>query len=537
MPFDASRTRGLAAFLMAVALPSAAAAQQPAKATLETEAIREVASLQKLSQEMVDMVFSFSELGFQERWTADYITGILEREGFRVERGCAGMPTCYVASWGSGAPVVVIMGDIDGLPETSQKPGVAYRDPLIAGGPGHGEGHNSAPAVDVVAAIATKRVMERHDLPGEIRVIPGVAEELVASRTYMVNAGLFEDVDAVLSTHVSSRMSTTWGIRGSGLVSTMFTFSGQSAHGAGSPWRGRSALDAVELMDVGWNFRREHLRLHQRSHSVIVNGGNQPNVVPSEASVWYYFRELDYPRIEALHELGQTMAEAAAMMTGTSVEERVLGAAWPQTMNKPLAEAMHENIQTVGMPEWSEADIALARAVQREMGSDTTGLRAQVDTVLDEADQGMGGGSDDIAEVSWNVPTVRLRYPANIPGTTGHHWSSGIAMATPIAHKGANYGARVVALTALDIVADTDVLAEAQRYFRDVQTAEHQWVSLIPEELDAPTFLNEDKMERFRPQLDTLRYDPERYDTYLDQLGIEYPTLERPTAARDDPRR
>ena len=166
-------------------------------------------------------------------------------------------------------------------------------------GPGHGEGHNSAAAVDVIAAITTKRLMEKYGLQGTLKVIPGVAEELVSSRTYMVNAGLFEDMDIMLSTHISRSMSTSYGISGSGLVSTEFTFYGQSAHGAGSPWAGRSALDAVELMNTGWNFRREHLRLHQRSHYIISNGGNQPNVVPSEASVWYYFRELDYDRIKA----------------------------------------------------------------------------------------------------------------------------------------------------------------------------------------------------------------------------------------------
>ncbi len=512
---------------LALALAAGVAATPAAAQStdqLRREVHDEVASMQKLSQEIVDMVFSFGELGFQEHWTADYLTGLLEAEGFTVQRGCAGMPTCYMASWGEGRPVIGFMGDIDGLPETSQKPGVAYHDPLIPGGPGHGEGHNSAPAVDLVAAIAVKRVLDRHDLPGTVRVIPGVAEELVASRTYMVMAGLFQDMDAMLSTHVSSRMGTTWGISGSGLVSTMFTFHGRSAHGAGSPWAGRSALDAVELMNIGWNFRREHLRLHQRSHYIIIHGGNQPNVVPSEATVWYYFRELDYPRIKELHELGQTMAEAAAMMTSTTVEERVLGSAWPSTMNRPMAEAMQRNIDAVGMPDWSHADLRLAKAVQRLMDRDTSGLRTEPDT-LRESDQGMGGGSDDIAEVSWNIPTVRLRYPANIPGTTGHHWSAAIAMATPIAHKGANYGSRVVAMTAIDLLTDDDLLTEAKRYHGEVQLAEYQWTSLIPEGTEPPTFLNEEKMERWRPLLEPLRYDPDRYDTYLEQLGIEYPTV------------
>ena len=527
------RTAGTLLLALSLLAAPADAQRRPSGAQLKREVAAEVAGMQKLSQEITDMIFSFSELGFQEEWTADYLTGILQKEGFRVQRGCAQMPTCYVASWGNGKPVIGIMGDIDGLPETSQKPGVAYHAPLIPGGPGHGEGHNSAPAVDVVAAIAVKRVMERHRLPGEIRVIPGVAEELVASRTYMVVAGMFKDMDAMLSTHVSDNFTTAYGVSGSGLVSTTYTFGGRSAHSAGSPWSGRSALDAVELMNTGWNFRREHLRLHQRSHYVIPNGGSQPNVVPSEATVWYYFRELDYPKIRALHALGDTMAAAASMMSSTTHTQRVYGASWPQTYNRPLAERMHANILAVGMPQWSEADQSLARAVQKEVGADSiTGLRTALRRELEEARQGTGGGSDDIAEVSWNVPTVRLRYPANIPGLPGHHWSNAIAMATPIAHKGANHGARVVAMTAVDLLTEPRLVEEAWRYFREVQTKEYQWQSLIPRGTEPPTFLNEERMARYRPTLEKLKYDPSRYATYLEQLGIQYPTLRKPEGTK-----
>jgi aminobenzoyl-glutamate utilization protein B len=353
----------------------------------------------------------------------------------------------------------------------------------------------------------------------------------VASRTYMVNAGLFEGMDVMLSTHISSGMSTRYGISGSGLVSTMFNFHGQSAHGAGSPWDGRSALDAVELMNTGWNFRREHLRIQQRSHYIISNGGSQPNVVPSEASVWYYFRELDYDRIKDLHEIGQTIAAGAAMMTNTEVEERILGAAWPSNMNKVLAEVMHDNITFVGLPEWSEDDHQMARAAQRAMGSRESGLPTRIADTLREASQGTGGGSDDIAEVSWNIPTVRLRYPGNIPGMTGHHWSSGIAMATPIAHKGANRGAQVIAMTAIDLVTHPETVQEAWTYHEEVTTEDRQWESLIPLDLPAPTFLNLEKMERFRPLLEPLRYDPTRFDTYLEQLGVSYPAPMPPARA------
>ena len=512
-------------FAVAILAGPAFAQRSPTPSQLREEVLQEVNSMQKLSQEMVDMIFSFSELGYQEYWTADYVTGILEREGFQVTRGVAGMPTAYVAVWGSGRPVIGFMGDLDGLPETSQKPGVPYYEPLIPGGPGHGEGHNTTAAVDVVAAIATRRVMERHRLPGTLKVIPGIAEELIGSRTYMVTAGLFEGMDVMLATHVSSSMSTGWGLTGSGLVSTIYTFKGKSAHGAGAPWAGRSALDAVELMNVGWNFRREHLRLQQRSHYVIPNGGSQPNVVPSEASVWYYFRELDYPRIKELHELGTTMATAASMMTTTEVEERVLGSAWPKNFSRPLAEAMQENIVAVGMPEWSEADQTLARVSQKMMGGRERGLSTRVSRTATAFSQGMGGGSDDIADVSWNLPTIQLRYPANIPGMTGHHWSAGIAEATPIAHKGANQGSRVIALTAIDVLTRPELVEEAWKYFREETIRDYTWVSLIPEGTEPPIFLNEERMKRFRPLLEPLKYDPSRFDNYLEQLGVEYPPV------------
>jgi aminobenzoyl-glutamate utilization protein B len=281
-------------------------------------------------------------------------------------------------------------------------------------------------------------------------------------------------------------------------------------------------------MNVGWNFRREHLRLHQRSHYIISNGGNQPNVVPSEASVWYYFRELDYDRIKALHEMGQNMAKGASLMTNTTVSERIFGAAWPSNMSKPLAELMHSNIQEVGSPEWTEQDQQLAQAVQEMMGQENPqGLSSEVPDEVREGNQGMGGGSDDIAEVSWNLPTVRLRYPGNIPGTTGHHWSSSIAMATPIAHKGANYGSRVIAMTAIALMNEPELVEEAWTYFNDVTVAERQWASLIPDDTPPPIHLNAEKMERFRPMLEPLRYDPSRYATYLEQLGIKYPTIKR----------
>jgi aminobenzoyl-glutamate utilization protein B len=511
---------GLIPFLSVIA----AFAQTPSRGQLKQEAQEVVGTRQKQVQEITDMLFSLSELGYQEVESANYLTGLLEKDGFRITRGVAGMPTAFVAEWGSGKPVIGLMADIDGLPETSQKPGVAYHDPLIEGGPGHGEGHNAGQAVNVTAAMVVRRMLEKYKLQGTIRVYPGIAEELLGSRTYMAREGLFQDLDIMLSCHVSNDFSTNWGVRGLALVSTQYTFHGRTAHSAGSPWMGRSALDAVELMDVGWNFRREHLRTQQRSHYVITHGGNQPNVVPSEATVWYFFRELDFAHVKELHELGTKIANGAAMMTDTTVSQRVLGAAWEGHFNKPLAELLHANIEAVGMPEWSEADMTLAKALQKELGNEPKGLRTEIAEL--EGPSEASSGSDDIAEVSWNLPTVNLRYPANIPNLIGHHWSSAIAMATPIAHKGALAGAKAQAMTAIELFADPGLVEKAWEYFRE-QTKDTKWESLIPADVAPPVYLNKEKMERYGPELKKLRYDPSKYNTYLEQLGIQYPTVRR----------
>jgi aminobenzoyl-glutamate utilization protein B len=495
---------------------------------LKQEVARHVEEMQPLTQQIVDMLFSFAELGYHETETLRYLTGILEHEGFSVERGYAGMPTAWVARWGSGRPVISLGSDIDGIPRASQKPGVAYRDPIIVGAPGHGEGHNSGQAVNIVAALALKRIMERDRIPGVV-LWPGVAEELVGAKAYFVRAGLFRDTDAAIFTHVSSDFGVAWGSgAGNALVSVDYTFSGTSAHSAGSPWRGRSALDAVELMNAGWNFRREHLRTQHRSHYVITDGGDQPNVVPQTATVWYYFRETDYPRTKELWAIGDSIAAGAAMMTGTKLERtRVLGSAWPQHFSKPIAYAASENIQRVGMPAWSDADQRLARALQCEMGVNQRGLMTMPRGLTPHVPESekRGGGSDDIGDVTWTVPTITLRYPANIPGLPGHNWTDAVAMATPIAHKGSNAGAKVAAMTVLDLLMKPALLAQARDYFQTVQTKTVKYEPFIREQDNPVLELNRAIMERYRPELSRYYYDPTRYGSYLEQLGIEYPTV------------
>ncbi len=515
---------------------SASSAQQTSEVTAQIETLKTfvvngVEARRKLAQVINDTVFSFGELAYQEFETSKYLTSLLEKEGFTVERGVAGIPTAWVARWGSGHPVISLGSDIDCLPKASQKPGVAYREPLVEGAPGHGEGHNSGQAVNIVAALAVKDLMEREKLPGTLVVWPGVAEELLGAKAYFVRAGIFRDVDAVLFTHVGDAFETSWGRPlGTGLISVEYTFQGESSHAAARPWLGRNALRAVELMNIGWDFRREQLRPEQRSHYVITNGGDQPNVIPPLASVWYFFREIDFENIKRNYEIGNKIAEAAAMMTDTKVTRKVIGVAAPRHFNKPIAEVMQSNIVRVGMPKWTEEEQAFAKAVQRLVEGTETGLNTAPKPLESPPAQPISGGSDDIGDISWVVPTVTLRYPANIPSLPGHNWSNAIAMATPIAHKGIIAGSKAMAMTMVDLLRRPELVREARTYFTDVQLKNNKVLPLLAD-TDMPQIqINHDTMERYRPQMRAYYYDSAKYDTYLDQLGVKFPTITKAPA-------
>jgi aminobenzoyl-glutamate utilization protein B len=506
------------------------------EASIKADLAGQIDGMKKQAQVMVDSVFSYGELGFQEFETSKYLSNVLEKEGFKVQRNYAGIPTAFVATWGQGKPVISLGSDIDDIPQASQKPGVAYHDPLVEGAPGHGEGHNSGLPLQIIAAIAVKKVMEREHLQGTLQIWPGVAEELVGTKAFYVRAGLFKNVDVCLFAHVGNNLGVAWGpTNGSGLVSIEYQFKGESAHAAGAPWRGRSALDAVELTSVGYEFRREHLRLATRVHYVITNGGDQPNVVPPNAAIWFYFREADYDHIMNLWRIGDNMAKGASLMTDTEYTERLLGSAWPGYFNKPLAEDMHKNMEKVGLPQWSDDDQALAKAFQKEMKVPARGLattvpplrapRAQAQAEEEGGVGPTGGPSDDIGDVSWNVPTVTLSYPSNIPGGPGHNWANAISMATPIAHKGVIAGAKVQAMTILDILVHPELVQSAWGYFNDVQTKEVKYKTFLRPDDQPQTWMNKKIMDQYRDRMKTFYYDSSKYDTYLEQLGIKYPTV------------
>jgi aminobenzoyl-glutamate utilization protein B len=448
-----------------------------------------------------DRIWGYAELGLQEFRSSALLVETLEQEGFQVETGLAGMPTCFVASYGSGKPVIGVLVEYDALPMISQKANSYRQEPLVAGGPGHGCGHNQMAAAATAAAIAVKRAMVRHQLPGTIRLFGSPGEEMLVSRPYMIRAGLFDDVDAVINNHTASVFSTDYGVRGSALMSIVFSFTGKTAHSAGSPWSGRSALDAVEIMNVATNFLREHLHFSSRMHYVIQNGGEAPNVVPDRASVWYFLRSRDED-LQDMFQRVQACAQGAAIASDTRLEEvRVLAATHQAHHNRGLAELMNENIQLVGMPEWTPAEVNFANMLQAELGSPPSGRPLNVDRINAPEAVFTGGASSDHGDVTLVCPTATLRFPGLPGGILGHHWSTVACGLGPAAHKGLNAGAKVMAATAIDLLTRPEALQAIRSEF-DAYSQTHPYVSFLPDDAAPPLDINEKTMNQFRPLID-----------------------------------
>jgi aminobenzoyl-glutamate utilization protein B len=448
-----------------------------------------------------DAIWEYAELGLQEFRSSKLLADTLEQAGFKVERGLAGMPTCFVATYGSGKPVIGILGEFDALPTLSQKGRVPKKDPVVEGAPGHGCGHNTMCTASAAAAISVKDAMEKYGFKGTIKVFGSPAEETVVSRPYMIRAGLFDGVDAVIDNHSSSGFSTDYGVSGNAVYSVIFTFKGRTSHAAGAPWAGRSALDAVEIMDVGANFLREHLPLSTRIHYVILEGGEAPNVVPDKASVWYYVRNTDGLLLET-YERVLNCAKAGALASGTELmPPRVISAIHQRHANKAAAELFQKNIELVGMPQWSEEEQAFAKALQKELGVDESGMPSEVDKL--EAPRGMfvGGGSSDVGDVTLIAPTAAIMFPGQVPHAIGHHWSTVAAGWGSTAWKGLNAGAKAMAASAVDLLTKPGELAKLHKEFEEYSKT-HPYQPFIPADAQPPNDLNKQLMDKWRPLME-----------------------------------
>jgi aminobenzoyl-glutamate utilization protein B len=444
-----------------------------------------------------DAIWEYAELGMQEFKSSALLIKTLEEEGFSVEKDVAGMPTCFVATWGSGKPVIGILGEFDALPMLSQKALTPGQEPVVKGAPGHGCGHNMMGTAGIAAAIAVKRSMELNGIKGTIKFFGSPAEETVISRPYMVRDSVFRDVDAVIDNHASSDLSTSYGVNGSAVMSVVFTFKGKTAHAAAAPWSGRSALDGVELMNISANYLREHLFYTHRLHYVITDGGEAPNVVPDRASVWYYIRNTD-DRLEAMYQRILDCANGAALASGTKLDTvTVLTAIHQRHSNKALAEALQRNIDLVGMPAWSEKEQIFAKALQKELGEKETGLPVEVKPLKKPSEVEVGGGSSDVGEVTLIAPTATLNFPGEVPGSIGHHWSSVTCNYGSAAWKGLNTGARVMAATVLDLFIRPQMLEEIKKEFVEYSKL-HPYKSFLPAGAKPPLDLNLELMEKYR---------------------------------------
>ena len=502
-----------------------ALAAAPDAATMKQEAFANVDKYADRMGRLGDAIFSYSEIGFQEHKTVDLLTRELKAHGFSVQAGVAGMPTAYMATYGSGSPKIGLMSEYDGVPGASQKPAALVHDPVVPGAPGHGEGHNTNQPPLLGAAFAMKALKDKYHLPGTIIVYGGPAEELLASRGYMAKAGLFDGLDAILHEHVSTEFGTSYGYNNFGNVSVQFDFKGRQAHGA-RPWEGRSALDGVELLDTGIQFMREHAYDPEdvRVQSVIPQGGQQPNVVPGDASDWYFIRAKSAAQVESTLAWMRDIAKAAALMSHTEVHERILSASYPFYGNKALAQVLQRNIELVGMPKWSADDITFAKYKQESMGAPVIGLKTDITPLKSDR---QNASTSDVGDMSWLVPNVKMYIPTNAPGDlAGHHWSAAIGPATPIAHKGMDAAAKALVGTMIDLYTDPALLAGVKTDFQQQLAKNPPWHSMIPDGAKPPTYLNVEEMAKYRAALAAYEYDPNSKQTYLEFLKEPYPGKE-----------
>ncbi len=463
--------------LLFTAFATGATQEAPAPTLQWTDAKRTVAkTVDALDAELADLsdaIWHHAELALRETKSSALLAKRLETEGFTLERGVSEMPTAWVASFGQGKPVVAYLAEYDALPGLSQTIS-AQVEARVPGAGGHGCGHNLFGAGSVGAGIALKRAMQAHKLPGTVRVYGTPAEEQGIGKVWMVRDGLFDDVDVCLSWHPSNenqvKMQPTKALR-----SFEVTFYGRSAHAAGAPWSGVSALDALEAFETGVNLLREHMPESARIHYVVTNGGAAPNIVPSSASIWLFTRGKDWPEQEQVYQHVMKIVEGADLMSwGEEHGNLELGfrparvqdftGLYHYNPNLPAARVMHANLTLVGPANYSVAEHEFARQIQKAFGVEARGMDAQI-TPFDPNAAPKPGGSTDVANISWVCPTIGLRvanWPAEIPA---HSWASTAASGSTAAQRAMSVAAKVLACAGVDVLTQPELVSAARDAF------------------------------------------------------------------------
>jgi len=444
-------------------------------------------------------IWELAELGLIEFGSSKLLADELEKHDFRVERGIAGMPTAFIATWGKTKPVIGIMGEYDALPGLSQR-SEPRKMPLELGKPGHGCGHNIHGTSGMAAAIAVKKALERYGLKGTVRFYGCPAEENFSGKVFMVRDGYFSNVDAALSHHPGSMNAAT--LRSCLAVNSVkFHFYGKASHAGGSPDQGRSALDAVELMNVGVNFLREHVIQDARIHYIVEKGGEQPNIVPDYARSWYYIRAPERDQLEYIYNWVLDIAKGAATMTRTELKHELIGGLYNLVPNRTIAELIVRNMREIGTPEYSaeERKFAeeIAKSIPPEMKieelrkSKRPGWERLVDKLMDDevpdpwGEGEVSHGSTDVGDVSWQTPTVEFTTATWVLGTPGHSWQCVAQSGAGLGYESLIFAAKAMAASAIDLLTDEDLLEKAKKEHRQ-RKSNRKYTPPIPAEAKPP---------------------------------------------------
>ncbi len=438
-------------------------------------ALNYVIENEKLITEVHNKIWKWAEVGLQEFKTAKLLTDILEKEGFLVERGVAGMPSAFVATYGTDKPIIGIMGELDALPGISQK-AVPYREPLVKGGAGHGCGHNGYAATALGGSLAVKVAMEEKKIVGTVKFFGCPAEETLVGKVFMVRDGIFDGLDACFGHHPGSS-NTARLSSGNAMNSVKFEFFGSPSHAASSPEQGISAMDAVELMNIGVNYMREHIVQKARLHYVVEDGGHEPNVVPPYARSWYYVRAPTRDLVKQYYEKVLRIADGADLMVGTTHKVEFLSGVHNGMPNQPLAELAVENMREIGSPKYTEEELKFAeelgKSITRQQKVDKLrrlaeimpGAMELIDVDLDDKirdpygeERKGGGGSSDVADVAWNIPTQQFSTTYFIVGAPGHSWQNVACGGMSIGHKSSIFASKVMATSIIDILTKPKLL-------------------------------------------------------------------------------
>ena len=439
--------------------------------------IKSIEKHQKALIEISDKIWASAETAFEEYESSKILADYAEKNGFKVTRGVAGIPTAFVATYGSGKPVISVLGEFDALPGLSQQ-ATPDKNPVVDGNPGHGCGHNLFGTASLGAALAVKELIEKGKIKGTVKFIGTPSEEKYFGKIWMVKAGIWNDVDVNLSWHPGAKIEAD-AQSSLALVDFMVEFYGQAAHAAADPWNGRSASDALELYTTGINYYREHVKPTVRMHYHIQDAGKVVNVVPDYARLWVRIRDTKRSGMLPVYERVKEMAKGAAIMADVDYKVSLISGIYEVLVNRKGEEVMQKNLELLGPIEYTPEEIAFGKKIQKATGKKEVGMDSTIKPLL-ETRENPGGGSTDVGDVSWNVPNINLSVTTAPKDTPWHSWAVVACGGMSIGHKGMLYAAKAMALTMYDLFKDPELVKEIQKEFKQ-RKGDEVYSPMIPD--------------------------------------------------------